>query len=364
MMKVLAVLFALIAGMSPQSGNAADKHLIEFGWDEPTTGFLRSHIAEMETTPFDGCVFVAHANTADGKDAQFHSECWGRRAFTESELQPALDDLKATPFKRFRYNFLRVNVTPGDVDWFDDFTAITTNMRLAAHIAGAGGAKGILLDVEPYAAPLFDYRKQRDAKTKSFDQYAAQARRRGRELIAAFQQGCPDLQVFLTFGYTQPQLQIEATSGATLSSVEYGLLPAMLNGMLDGAAGKTQLIDGYEASYGYKTAADFAAAKKVTERSLAFVADRQQYDRHFAHGYGLWMDFNSHKHPWNTTDFNKNHFTPEAFQQTAQLALQTSDEYVWIYSQTPKWWSDHGRQNVPAEYERALSRAAAAVKTR
>jgi hypothetical protein len=362
MMKDLGIILALIAGTLTRSAHAADKHLIEFGWDEPTTGFMRSHIAEMETTPFDGCVFVAPARTPDGKNVQFHSECWGRRAFTESELQPALDDLKGTPFTRFRYNFLRVNVTPGNVDWFDDFTAITNNMRLAAHIARAGGAKGILLDVEPYAAPLFDYRKQRDAKTKSFDDYAAQARRRGRELIAAFQQGYPDLQIFLSFGFTQPQLQIEATSGASLASIEYGLLPAMLNGMLDGAVGKTQLIDGYEASYGYKTAADFAAAKKVTERSLAFVADRQQYDRHFAHSFGLWLDFNSHKHPWNTTDFSKNYFTPVAFQQAAQLALQSSDQYIWIYTQTPKWWSDRGRQNVPAEYERALSKAAAETR--
>ena len=32
----------------------------------------------------------------------------------------AIDDLKATPFRRLTERFLRVNVTPGKVDWFDD----------------------------------------------------------------------------------------------------------------------------------------------------------------------------------------------------------------------------------------------------
>ena len=37
--------------------SASQKRLIEFGWDEPDTAFLRRHIAQMERSPFDGCVF-------------------------------------------------------------------------------------------------------------------------------------------------------------------------------------------------------------------------------------------------------------------------------------------------------------------
>jgi len=33
------------------------KKLIEFGWDEPDTTFMREHIVEMEKTSFNGCVF-------------------------------------------------------------------------------------------------------------------------------------------------------------------------------------------------------------------------------------------------------------------------------------------------------------------
>ena len=44
---------------------AAEKKLIEFGWDEPGTKFMREHIAEMQQTPFDGCVF--HVEYKDEK---------------------------------------------------------------------------------------------------------------------------------------------------------------------------------------------------------------------------------------------------------------------------------------------------------
>src|SRR5580765_6044139 len=157
--------------------NAADsahgKKLIEFGWDEPDTSFIRQHIAEMEKTPFDGCVF--HVNlTWNG---------WDTRSFTAEELQPALDDLKATKFTRFTHNFLRFNTAPGKIDWFDDFSAIVHNAKLAAQIAREGHCKGILFDDEQYTFPLFSYRKQRDAEKKSWDEYAAQVRKRGREVM-------------------------------------------------------------------------------------------------------------------------------------------------------------------------------------
>src|SRR4029079_18407600 len=126
----------------------------------PDTAFMRQHLQEMEQRPFDGTVFEINA----GK-LRFLNEAWGKRRFAETELAQALDDLKATPFRRFTENFLRFDVTPGDVDWFDDFDAIKIKPLLAAKIAREGKARGILFDIEQYAHPLFDYRKQRHTKT-------------------------------------------------------------------------------------------------------------------------------------------------------------------------------------------------------
>jgi len=39
-------------------------------------------------------------------------------------------------------------------------------------------------------------------------------------------------------------------------------------------------------------------------------------------------------------------------------ALDTSDEYVWIYTEKPRWWSEAGGPvNLPAAYDAALRRA-------
>src|SRR5438876_9958023 len=92
-------------GEDPDSHRA--KKLIEFGWDEPDTAFMRAHIAEMEATPFNGTVFHILYTKADGTRGRFMNECWSRRAFTLAEVQSAIDELKSTKFTRFTDNFLR-----------------------------------------------------------------------------------------------------------------------------------------------------------------------------------------------------------------------------------------------------------------
>ena len=74
--------------ISRTDASSSDKKLIEFGWDEPDTGFLRRHRNQLEQTPFDGCVFHVLAG-ATAAPANFTWLCWGRRRFSESELEPA-----------------------------------------------------------------------------------------------------------------------------------------------------------------------------------------------------------------------------------------------------------------------------------
>jgi hypothetical protein len=224
---------------SVRAADAAGKKLVEFGWDEPDTAFMRQHAAEMEQTPFDGCVFhvmVPAVKDKEGSGANFTWECWGKRAFTDADLAPALADLKAAPFKRLKDNFLRFNTTPADIDWFDDFAAVLANARLAARVAREGGCRGILFDIEQYKEQLFNYRKQRDAGTKPWKEYAEQARKRGKEVVEAFQEGYPDLTIFLTFGYSLPWQQSQGGK-KPLAECSYGLLAPFMDGMVDGARG-------------------------------------------------------------------------------------------------------------------------------
>jgi hypothetical protein len=335
------------------------KRLIEFGWDEPDTAFMRRHIAEMEGTPFDGCVFHANYATPGSPGGSFLLEAWGTRAFSTADLGPALADLQATPFRRFTDNFLRFNTTPGDVDWFDDFSAVLANARLAAQVARQGKAKGILLDVEQYQAPLFTYGLQRDVRTTPWDAYAAQVRQRGREVMEAFQQGYPDLTVFLTFGYSGPWL--ESSSGVRpLAACEYGLLVPFLDGMVEAARGGTRLVDGYEPAYFHErdTTKFTAAYRTITEGLLPIVADPAAYRRRVSVGFGLWLDVDSRTRGWDGVDGGKNFYTPEAFEASVRAALEVAEEYVWIYTEAPRWWSEDGQPvDLPTGYAEALRRA-------
>jgi hypothetical protein len=334
------------------------KKLIEFGWDEPDTAFLREHVREMEATPFDGCVFHAKAVEPDGKLVNFAWQAWGRRGFTIAELQPAIDDLKATRFDRFTDNFLRFNTTPADLDWFDDFTPILANARLAAQVAREGNCRGILFDTEGYQAKLFDYRKQRDAKTEPWADYALQAKLRGREVMAAFSEGYPGVTVLLTFGPSYPWKQSEA--GKTpLPDSEDGLLAPFVEGMVEATTGGARLVDAHELSYGYRDLDKFARARQTILEGVAPILDHPEvYRKTIGIGFGLWLDYDWPKYGWDEADIAKNYFTPAAFEASTRKALETADEFVWIYTEKPRWWTvAGGPAHLPAPYAEALRNA-------
>ena len=343
-------------------GAGPSKKLIEFGWDEPDTSFLRKHVREMEAMPFDGCVFHANVVETDGKAANFAWLGWGRRAFSVEELGPAIDDLKATLFDRFTDNFLRFNTTPADVDWFDDFAPILANAQLAARVALEGNCRGILFDSEQYQGKLFDYRKQRDASTKPWAVYEAQARRRGREVMEAFRRGYPGVTVLLTFGHSYPWKQSEAGK-IPLLDCEYGLLAPFLDGMIEGIGAEARLVDAHELSYGYRDLEKFDRARRtILEGVLPIVERPDAYRKSVTVGFGLWLDYDWPKYGWDESDPSRNYFTPAAFEASARKALELADEYAWIYTEKPRWWTDKGPPaSLPAPYLEAVRKARKAL---
>jgi hypothetical protein len=349
--------------LGPKTGVPA-KTLIEFGWDEPGTSLLRRQLGQLEQTPFDGCVFHVEARGAQGAPANFTWLCWGRRAFTPDQLESARQDLEsiAATGTRFRHNFLRFNVTPADIDWFDDYAPIVSNARLAAQLARAGRCRGLLLDTEQYEGKLFDYSKQRDAKRRGWDDYADQARRRGREVMAALQDGFPDLTVFLTFGHSLLWKQSDQGK-KPLVECRYGLLVPFLDGMIAAAHGKARIVDGHEMSYGYRDAGGFIRAHRaIADEAAAMAADRAGYHRVVSAGFGLWLDYDWRKHGWQTVEVEQNYFSPARLETSLRAALEQADEFVWIYTETPRWWSDPGGAiKLPPAYVETVRRVRRAL---
>jgi hypothetical protein len=232
---------------------------------------------------------------------------------------------------------------------------------VAARVAREGKAAGVLFDIEQYNFHLFEYGRQKRRDAKSFQEYAEQARRRGREVMRAFQDGYPGLTVFLTFGQSLPYAQLNgSTDRAKLAGVDYGLLAPFLDGMFDAAEGKATIVDGFEISYGYKAPAQFdEAVVTVKQKLLPLVADKGQYLKHVSMGFGLWMDYDWRKNGWDASDPSKNYFTPDQFQSSVRDALQRCDQYVWIYTESPRWWTnpDGKPDKLPDAYVEAVRKA-------
>src|SRR5947209_14495110 len=130
----------------PEKDALKGKKLIEWGWDEPDTKFMLQNVEKMEQFPFDGLVF--HATSGKGDNLAW--EVWGSKKFAPDDFKQAIDDLKATKFNRFTDRFLRVNVAPGNIDWFDDgaWAKIANNSAVAARVAKEGRCKGFMFDTE------------------------------------------------------------------------------------------------------------------------------------------------------------------------------------------------------------------------
>jgi hypothetical protein len=349
------VLIGWLNPARPDDASANGKKLIEWGWDESDTKFMRANIGQMEQLPFDGLVF--HVNSSKGGGLTW--EMWGSRKFTLDEFKQALDDLMATKFRRFTDRFLRVNVAPGKVDWFDDeaWATVLNNCGVAAQVAREGRCKGFMFDVEQYEGKLFDYRQQKHQASKTFAEYQQKVRQRGKQWMQAINKKFPDITMLLTFGYSIAQPRRQARDR---SQVSYGLLADFLDGMLDACSKETTIVDAWESAYPYKELRQFEQAyQTIKKKALDWTAVPDKYRSQVKAGFGLWMDNNWRRKGWNVTDFSKNHFTPAEFASAVHSGLRASDQYVWIYTEQPRWWT---KEKLPQAYVDALASARKGVK--
>lgn len=336
-----ALAIGAVAGGSAAQAPARHGKLVEWGWDEPDTRFLRDNVVRMEALPFDGVVL--HVLDARGRNLAW--EAFGRERFTRADVATALADLHATRFTRFTENFLRVNATPGDVDWFDDaaWSTVRGNFALAAAVAREARLRGLLFDPEHYKAPLFDPAAPANAGHAPAA-LREKVRARGREWMRAVTDAYPGLVLFMPYGYQLAR-----------AHPQYALFPSFLDGVYEACGDGVTIVDGWEFAYGYKTRAQFAAGyRTIRTDGLAQTAAPERYRTANRAAFGLWLDYGSDRRRWNPEDVARNHFTPAEFEGAVRSALDATDGYVWIYSQQPRWWTG---ERLPAAYVDALRAA-------
>jgi hypothetical protein len=332
---------------------APPRKLLLFPREMPTPAELRAHVAAWERAPFDGLVLDAAVANRDRTLAWL---VWGRHAVLPADLEPAALDLAATHFRRFHDNFLRVNVAPGDVDWFDtEWGTVASNLGVAAAMAKRAGLRGLVLDTEQYAPSRpFDYASQVLRDRHSFAEYAGQARRRGAQASAAIAAAFPDVTLLVTFGHTLCDRRARGDVHA-LAGVEYGLLAPFLDGVLEGLGPRARYVDAFESAYPFRERAQFARARRQIRSEAAEISGVPElYRKRVQAGFGLWLDFESDRRGWDLRAPKKNYFSPEGFGQALRGALAETDGYVWVYSEKPNWLTG---QDLPPAYIAALEAA-------
>lgn len=321
------------------------KKLIATGWDHADTHRLREQLAEMERRPFDGVVLEAVGRRDDGRPcpvrALFHAEPWKTEWFAT-----CTEDLQACRFQKFKDNFIAVGANPGNVDWFDGagWKVIVEHWRIAARVAKQSGCKGLLFDPEPYTPPYaqFHYAQQAQAQEHTFDQYWAQARRRGREVLQAVAEEYADITLFC---YFLNSVNVHATGHADprriLAPSGYGLLPAFVDGWLDVAPPGMTIVDGCESAYRYNSRRDFLEATVAIKgrcQELVSPENRAKYRAQVQVSFGIYLDayWNPPDSPWYIDGLGGSRV--DRLRSNVRDALEMADEYVWIYGEKFRWW--------------------------
>jgi hypothetical protein len=129
-------------------------------------------------------------------------------------------------------NFLRINSTPGTLDWFNDadWDAAISNIANIAWLAKESGFRGICFDSESYNDKQYRWKPEAG---HSFEASYAMARRRGAQMMRAVVREYPDITFWSLWIFAQNRQNVADGTRAGLPSAQYGLWPAFLNGWLD-----------------------------------------------------------------------------------------------------------------------------------
>lgn len=359
------------------------KKLIEYGWDQPSTEFVRRNVREMEKKPFNG---VAMKLSVDNNENMI----FRRKAYPAEAFNRDIQNLRATKFSKFTDNFLIVwSATESGWDWFNesDTAAAEQNIRLFAKAAKAGSCVGIVLDLEAYGASPWLYPKLPNASRKSFQAYQEKVTQKGAQFIKILQAEIPNVRILTLFHLSilyseNPDLFEKMTSTektSYLSRNRYGLLPSFINGILEAAAPGTIIIDGNEESLWYASHVPYSRmANAMRNRVLSLIKpeNREKYRVHGQIGQSVWPDFSlALPVKYLTYDtaradkkglekaFISYYLTPKQkldwLEHSVYHALRNSDEYVLFSSEDMDWW----RNDIPQGTEAAIRAAQNKIKT-
>ena len=326
--------------------------IIEYSWTSPDTTFLKHNVAEMEKRPLDGvCVRVAdprfpHGTILNGNgkgDAGWAS--FQNKRIDRAVIDAAIEDLKSTPLKTLRHNYLvMVTYLPDKqtMDWFDDawWANIAHNSRMLAEVAKKGGCEGIMFDPEEYGCLLWGaprLLKDPAYKDRTYEQLAAKARQRGREFIKALNDAYPGVRIFVLHAW-EDVLSRVADDFERMADQGRTLTMPFLDGMLEASDDDTIIMDGIENGYYVEELEDFAVkVDRVRRYGPLISAVPRHFRKKVRTATGIWLDRNAR---WSPDKVEENFWSPERYGKAIANALSVNDGFIWIWCERPTFWLD------------------------
>jgi hypothetical protein len=302
----------------PSIAFAQTKKFIEFGWNSRETCWIAANAASMNAKPFDGTVFRIVYYDRNGVYKNFGSNIVSRDGVSMAQLSNGINCyLAAKPsLTHLTDNFLSVYLMPFDMDWFDDWSSTLDNIGNAAIAVDMMGAKGILLDLEPYSYLMWTWAEMKNSHRFTIEQYKAKIKQRGKQVMQRLQHELPDITLLFPVYYS--------FAG---ESARYELYKSFLEGMRVVKLPTVTIIDGFE-DYSLRTLSAFQYNYRLMTRVNPIGTQR---------AFPVWPDL----------------MDAATFQTTLENAAATSDKYVWVYNQAIDWWSGP----IPAGYLEALQAA-------
>lgn len=308
--------------LKPKPVYKNEKKLIQIGWDLPTAPYVKAHIAEIESKPFDGIVFVPGYQVP----SLFDPTDWSNKTeFIDSKT------LLLVKWNKFKHNFLLLH--PKDeygMEYFNDnqWRVILNNIRALAKAVKASGSVGIMFDPEAFASKSpWSYEEHKEGNT-SRSKVEAQVRLRGSQFMAALQQEMPNIKILFTYMLSHVPKRWE-------------MYPIFVSGMLDAAQPEVRLIDGREESYYWASTNKWFEPydDKTSGRSKYLDAtNKTKWNYVVQEGRAVYADLLWGRYIWENYKWKASYQDIlKRWQHNIYYGLATTDEYVWLYGEGLAW---------------------------
>ncbi len=357
---------------------APSKKLVEFSHKSPSTIQYYENVTFYDSVPFDGISVKLSGAVGGGKI--FMVEDWERILDEDRQKEYQMVKKLGEQFT-LEHNFL-VLYGASQLDWFSDkqWQQVEEHIRYAANLARIGKFKGILWDPEPYKPGKnpWKYPEQSKIDQYSFYEYYEQVRKRGSQFIEAIQEEFPGAVVlslrefsdFLTASPFSQKILPASDLNAAVTKLEnawWGLHLPFTLGILESIGEEIKFIDGNEEAYYYTSAIEYYKVRhEIADdlRSLVPPGLHRKFKGNYHIGHAVSTDYIIGNWFGLLNGFS-NRLTGQGvvldaqqkamwFEHNLYYALKTSDEYVWLYSEEPNWWTG---EHVPEGFLEGLNRA-------